>query len=370
MTADQSPTISLPQGGGALAPSGSIRPRPADRHGQPSIPIEVPPGRNGLAPKLSLTYSSGNGNGPFGLGWALSVPGVRRKTSTGIPRYEDSDVFVLSGAELGTRAPDHDQGGGGGQYRPKVEGPFARILHRTDNGADYWQVWSADGLCSVYGTTVPVGQAGWADAAIVDPASVEGQSPRIFAWLLSSTTDTFGNQIVYEYARDSSQVDGPHRWDQVYMTSVKIVDYPDATGATQYLAEVRFVPDTEPSPDPFSDYRAGFEIRTVQRFAQIETYTVASATSRSAWLPSRTSTRCQPGPTPSPYWGKSRLAPLTTVIPSRCRRSSSPTPVSTLRRSATRPWGPRRASSPLSRSGTPTSPWSTCSASVCRIFCR
>ena len=69
-----------------------------------TIPLELPAGRNGLGPQLSLHYSTGNGNGPFGMGWDLSLPGVRRKTSKGVPRYRDDaadpaqrDTFVLSG---------------------------------------------------------------------------------------------------------------------------------------------------------------------------------------------------------------------------------------------------------------------------------
>ena len=36
-----------------------------------SIPIEVPQGRAGMQPSLSLTYSSGAGNGWLGEGWSL-----------------------------------------------------------------------------------------------------------------------------------------------------------------------------------------------------------------------------------------------------------------------------------------------------------
>ncbi|MGC1931668.1 MAG: SpvB/TcaC N-terminal domain-containing protein [Candidatus Nitrosopolaris sp.] len=49
-----------------------------------------------------LSLSAGNGNGPFGLGWNVSIPSITRKTEKGIPRYDDpneSDVFILSGAE-------------------------------------------------------------------------------------------------------------------------------------------------------------------------------------------------------------------------------------------------------------------------------
>jgi len=49
---------------------------------------------------LQLVYSTGNGNGLFGLGWSLSIPGVSRQTSKGIPRYNDAqDIFILSRAE-------------------------------------------------------------------------------------------------------------------------------------------------------------------------------------------------------------------------------------------------------------------------------
>lgn len=47
----------------------------------------------------SLQYSSGNGNDPFGLGWQLSIPRITRKTEKGLPQYDDTDVFVMSGAE-------------------------------------------------------------------------------------------------------------------------------------------------------------------------------------------------------------------------------------------------------------------------------
>src|SRR5215475_15868377 len=92
--ADQ--VLSLPKGGGALKGLGEkFSPDLYTGTGNFSVPLTVPPGRNGLQPQLALTYSTGNGNGPFGLGWSLSVPGVTLKTSKGLPRYQGKDVYVL-----------------------------------------------------------------------------------------------------------------------------------------------------------------------------------------------------------------------------------------------------------------------------------
>src|SRR5437763_9782353 len=93
--------ISLPKGGGALHGIGEkFSPDLYTGTGNFTVPIALPPGRNGFQPQLSLVYSTGHGNGPFGLSWSLSIPGVSRQTSKGIPRYDDAqDTFVLSGAE-------------------------------------------------------------------------------------------------------------------------------------------------------------------------------------------------------------------------------------------------------------------------------
>jgi hypothetical protein len=84
----------------------------------------LPPGRNGFKPQADLVYSTGNRYSPFALRWNLSIPGITRKTSKGVPRYDDSrDTFVLSGAEdlvpVGTPSP------GVIQYRPRTEGLLA-----------------------------------------------------------------------------------------------------------------------------------------------------------------------------------------------------------------------------------------------------
>src|SRR5215217_7525568 len=96
-----SQVISLPQVGGALHGIGEkFSPDLHTGTGNFTVPIALPPGRNGFQPQLNLAYSTGSGNGSFGLGWSLSIPGVSRKTSKGVPEYDDGkDTFILSGAE-------------------------------------------------------------------------------------------------------------------------------------------------------------------------------------------------------------------------------------------------------------------------------
>jgi hypothetical protein len=71
-----------------------------------TYPVPTSPGRDGLAPSLSLNYNSGYGNGPFGLGWDLDVPQIFRRTNVEVPKYDDTiheDVFAHS--SLGELVP-------------------------------------------------------------------------------------------------------------------------------------------------------------------------------------------------------------------------------------------------------------------------
>src|SRR5215203_535374 len=97
------PNLSLPKGGGAIRGIGEkFAANPVTGTGSMSVPIATSPGRSGFGPQLSLSYNSGSGNGPLGFGWSLSLPSITRKTDKGLPKHQDaeeSDVFILSGAE-------------------------------------------------------------------------------------------------------------------------------------------------------------------------------------------------------------------------------------------------------------------------------
>ncbi|MGD1845644.1 MAG: SpvB/TcaC N-terminal domain-containing protein, partial [Salibacteraceae bacterium] len=261
--------ISLPKGGGAQGGLGeSFSPDLFTGTGNYSVPVGVPAGRNGFQPQLSLGYSTGNGNSPFGLGWGLSVPGVSRKTNRGIPVYDDDqDVFVLSGAEdlvllEKERAVVEEVVHQQWRYRPRTEGLFARITHhKFSDGRDYWEVRSKDGLCSYYGSPDTIG----AEFQLSNPAVDDN----IFAWKLCRTEDLFGNRIEYAYERVVIN-EAEHHAAQHYLQSIRYVNYPDGDGEA-FLCSVQL--HYAERPDPYSTGRSGFEVRTTRRCTAITTHT-------------------------------------------------------------------------------------------------
>src|SRR5439155_8637509 len=88
---------------------------------------------------------------------------------------------------------------------------------------------------------------------------------RIFAWKLTQTRDPFGNRIEYEYLRDQGK-DQYHEWSQPLLKGIRYADY-EEQGQIKFLVSVTF--EYEERTDPFSEYRAGFEIRTTQRCRRI-----------------------------------------------------------------------------------------------------
>ena len=152
-TSPLGPPLALPKGGGAIRSIGEkLTTNVATGTAGLRIGVPVSPGRAGLTPNLGLTYDSGRGNGVFGLGWSLDVPQISRRTDQGLPRYDDTDTFVLSGAEDLVPLPDAPDtttatGWKITRFRPRVEGLFARIERWVDAAGDtHWRVLTADNV--------------------------------------------------------------------------------------------------------------------------------------------------------------------------------------------------------------------------------
>ena len=97
------PTMAVPAGGGAIRGMGEkFTANPVTGTASLGHPDPCQPGALRIRAAACADLRFRGGNGPFGFGWSLALPAITRKTDKGLPRYldaEESDVFVLSGAE-------------------------------------------------------------------------------------------------------------------------------------------------------------------------------------------------------------------------------------------------------------------------------
>ena len=180
------PAVSAPKGGGAIRGIGEkFSVNPSSGTGSMAIPIPASEARAGIAPKFELVYDSGAGNGPFGFAWSVGIASIARKTDKGLPRYDESDVFLLSGAEDLVPVVDLPPRTVHGVvydircYRPRIEGLFARIERWSARGSGivHWRTISRDNITTLYGFDEA--------SRLFDPAD----PTRVFSWSICRTWD-------------------------------------------------------------------------------------------------------------------------------------------------------------------------------------
>ena len=296
------PQIALPKGGGAIKSiDEKFQVNAANGTAGFSIPFPFSPSRNSFMPGMALSYNSGSGNGNFGLGWNADPPSITRKTDRKLPEYndaEESDTFIFSGAEDLVPAlkkvndnwiKDESPDGSVKNYRPRIEGGFARIEKITETGGNvYWKVTSRDNVISIFGKSK--------SAQIFNP----NNETKIFKWLLEFSCDDKGNCFQFEYKKDDktnvpnqlyekNRLNDFSKCTNAYLKKIKycnknhfkrdglnFTDWGNFLNNIDYLLEL--VLDygehdlTNPQPnddsgwtcreDAFSEYRSGFEIRT------------------------------------------------------------------------------------------------------------
>jgi hypothetical protein len=242
----RAPSISLPTGGGAIRGIGEkFSNNPFTGTGAMTVPIATSPGRGGFGPSLALSYDSGAGNGPFGFGWSLGLPAISRKTDRGLPRYrDDEDVFLLGEDLVPVDGGTPRDGYMVRRYQPRIEGAFARIERWSRTGDTFWRSISRDNITTLYGATV--------ESRVVD-------AERIFSWLVCEVFDDKGNVLVYEYSAD-----GAAR----YLSRARYGNR-TARGTTPMVWSFDVELDYTTRPDPYSSYRAGFDVRTARRCSRI-----------------------------------------------------------------------------------------------------
>src|ERR1700733_12069525 len=71
------PTVGLPKGGGAIKGiDEKFGVNAASGTSSFSIAIPFTSSRNGNTPSIGLSYNSGGGNGPYGIGWQVGLPAI------------------------------------------------------------------------------------------------------------------------------------------------------------------------------------------------------------------------------------------------------------------------------------------------------
>ena len=151
-----------------------------------SLELAVPAERRGMQPRISVSYSSGGGNGIMGKGFDVSYgSSITTDTRFGLPKYDTRDTYMLDGILL----EEKSRRGNEITYRPLKESSFSRIRrHGAGTEADFWEATDKNGTKRIYAQNK--------DSCI-------GSGARTFTWNLTRTEDAHGNNIVYEYEKDS-----------------------------------------------------------------------------------------------------------------------------------------------------------------------
>ncbi len=167
-----------------------------------SYPLTVPPGRNGLQPELSLSYSSRDTsiNNILGQGWKVDIPYIQRINRLGTESlYSTSSPYFYSSVsgELATTSV------AGTFYAKSDNGSFIKYV-LTGN---QWIATDKEGVTYKYGYATSTRQD-------------DSTGARVYKWMLEEARDTNDNYVRYEYTKDNGQIYP----DAIYYTGSGVSD--------------------------------------------------------------------------------------------------------------------------------------------------
>ncbi len=161
-----------------------------------SYPIEIPQGRNGLAPTVSLEYNSQGNNGFLGAGFSIGGLSVITRDRTHAISFNDTtDYFLLDGQRLFKDTQ--------GKFHPEREN-FNRIEFFNQNASNsYWHVTLKNGTKMHYGYQSSPDNDSTNDGHI----DAVGQGGKALLWCLNWVEDTYGNYYLIKYSEDAANGD-------------------------------------------------------------------------------------------------------------------------------------------------------------------
>src|SRR6185312_806362 len=215
-----------------------------------TIPIDVPPGPNGLQPKMALVYNSRRGPGSIGVGWSLAgLSSISRCNATYAQdpapapiALATSDGYCLDGQRL--RLTSGTYGVAGSSYQTEINN-FEKVTANgvAGNGPATFTVQTPDGH------TLQYGNGGNSQVLAY------GSSTAV-SWLLNEVSDPAGNTMTISYSTATgTAVPSMISWT------------PTAHGSSSYLYTMVFSYGTNVLPP--SGYVAGTPFQDPNLLASI-----------------------------------------------------------------------------------------------------
>ncbi|MEW6057337.1 MAG: FG-GAP-like repeat-containing protein [Bdellovibrionota bacterium] len=179
-----------------------------------SLPIDVPAGRKGVQPNLSVQYDSQSGSGLLGMGFHLAgLPSIDRVNIGNGVRYTSADSFAFNSNGSGLANPSErfvSEVQGGNTYRTATESWKRFIAHgQCNNGPCYWEM--RDGSGNTYYFGGDASHHSGLGGQTQYPATWETNFGTAFArgiyrWHLYKVVDKFGNYFDITYANYNGDV--------------------------------------------------------------------------------------------------------------------------------------------------------------------
>ncbi|MFK8056171.1 MAG: SpvB/TcaC N-terminal domain-containing protein [Saprospiraceae bacterium] len=213
--------------------------------------LRLPPGRQGMEPALSISYSSEGGHTWCGTGWNIELDHFEVDTRWGVPRYDgdnESETYLFEGKMLYpvahrgdpvTRETDK-------VFRFRAEEEFYRIIRHGSAPSNYWwEVTNKEGTTRCFGGSPSTGFD--ASAALLD------DNGNIAHWAITLEIDANGNAIHFEHdqANDAGVVGSSNLGRNIYPSRIFYTGHNNERGAFS----VRFVRDRELNETPRTDKR-------------------------------------------------------------------------------------------------------------------
>ena len=227
-----------------------------------SYPLNIPAGRHGMQPHLSINYSSAGGSGILGLGWSLPISEISVETRWGVPLYDHRDEtegYLLDGTTLVSSYLDENNNlrlnkpvyhrayeprfsSDTVRFYPRVEGSFRKIERIGTSPDNYhWMVTDKDGTRHYYGLS--------------NQTTLRDHNRNIAKWMLEKSVDTYGNTVTYTYVTKYVTVPNQLSAKQLCIDRIQYTGVDGSHDHGQYIIRFNYVDKHDKS----NSFRYGLE---------------------------------------------------------------------------------------------------------------